>query len=132
MIMERIMHLFSSVENFVDALEKQGFHKVFSDIKTDLETQQKGNNNSVVDKLCELQNDHLWFRQAIEYTLSVLRDRNCNPPYTVLNNCYDLGLGDMGEVCFDEAKNAVKRIYELEREVAKLKMINKELEKKAQ
>lgn len=130
--MERIKHLFSSVENFIEALEKQGPHKVFSDIKTDLETQQKGNNNSVVDKLCELQNDHLWFRQAIEYTLSVLRDRNCNPPYAVLNNCYDLGLGDMGEACFDEAKNAVKRIYELEREVAKLKMINKELGKKAQ
>lgn len=35
--MERIKYLFSSVENFIEALEKQGFHKVFSDIRADLD-----------------------------------------------------------------------------------------------
>lgn len=90
--MERIKHLFSSVENFIEALEMQGFHKVFSDIRTDLDMQDGLCNNSI-DKLCELQHDNTWTEQAV-YNLTVLFSE-----------------------CYDKVRKMQDRINSLENEV---------------
>ena len=91
--MERIKHLFSSVENFVEALEKQGSHKVFSDIRADLDMQDGLRNNSIAYKLCELQHDYTWTEQAV-YNLTILFSE-----------------------CYDKVRKMQDRINSLENEV---------------
>lgn len=115
--MERIKYLFSSVENFVDALEKQGSHKVFSDIKTDLAMQDGLRNNSIADKLCELQHDHTWIKQAV-CNLTVMMDTS-NTKYkpALLIGCNDEDLGALFSECYDKVCKMQDRIYSLENEV---------------
>lgn len=115
--MERIKYLFSSVENFVEALEKQGSHKVFSDIKADLDMQDDLCNNSIADKLCELQNDHTWIRQAV-CNLTVMMDTD-NTKYkpALLIGCNDKDLDALFSECYDKVRKMQRRIKELERQV---------------
>lgn len=91
--MERIEYLPCSVEKFIEALEKQGFHKVFSDIRADLDMQDGLRNNSIAYKPCELQHDHTWTEQAI-----------CN--LTILFS-----------ECYDKVRKMQERIKELEKKV---------------
>lgn len=115
--MERIKYLFSSVENFIEALEKQGFHKVFSDIRTDLDMQDGLCNNSIADKLCELQHDHTWIRQAV-CNLTVMMDTD-NTTYkpALLIGCNDKDLGALFSECYDKVRKMQDRINSLENEV---------------
>ena len=115
--MERIKYLFSSVENFVEALEKQGFHKVFSDIRTDLDMQDGLCNNSSANKLCELQHDHTWIKQAV-CNLTVMMDTD-NTTYkpALLIGCNDKDLGALFSECYDKVRKMQDRIKELERQV---------------
>lgn len=91
--MEIIKYLPCSVEKFIEELEKQGPHKVFSDIRADLDMQDSLCNNSIADKLCELQHDHTWTEQAV-----------CN--LTVLFS-----------ECYDKVRKMQNRINSLENEV---------------
>ena len=115
--MERIKHLFSSVENFVEALEKQGFHKVFSDIRADLDMQDGLCNNSIADKLCELQHDHTWIKQAVCNLTAMTEKDNVGYKPALLIGCNDKELDAMFSDCYDKVRKMQERIKELERQV---------------
>lgn len=115
--MERIKHLFSSVENFVEALEKQGFHKVFSDIRADLDMQDGLCNNSIADKLCELQHDHTWIKQAVCNLTAMMKKENTGYKPALLIGCNDKELDVMFSDCYDKVRKMQERIKELERQV---------------
>lgn len=114
--MERIKHLFSSVENFIEALEMQGFHKVFSDIRTDLDMQDGLCNNSI-DKLCELQHDHTWIKQAVCNLTAMTEKDNVGYKPALLIGCNDKELDAMFSDCYDKVRKMQERIKELERQV---------------
>lgn len=115
--MERIKYLFSSVENFVEALEKQGFHKVFSDIRTDLDMQDGLCNNSIADKLCELQHDHTWIKQAVCNLTAMTEKDNVGYKPALLIGCNDKELDAMFSDCYDKVRKMQDRINSLENEV---------------
>lgn len=115
--MVRIKHLFSSVENFVEALEKQGLHKVFSDIRADLDMQDGLCNNSIADKLCELQHDHTWIKQAVCNLTAMMKKENTGYKPALLIGCNDKELDVMFSDCYDKVRKMQERIKELERQV---------------
>lgn len=115
--MERIKYLFSSVENFIEALEKQGFHKVFSDIRADLDMQDGLCNNSIADKLCELQHDHTWIKQAVCNLTAMMKKENTGYKPALLIGCNDKELDVMFSDCYDKVRKMQERIKELERQV---------------
>ena len=115
--MERIKYLFSSVENFIEALEKQGFHKVFSDIRADLDMQDGLCNNSIADKLCELQHDHTWIKQAVCNLTAMMKKENTGYKPALLIGCNDKELDVMFSECYDKVRKMQERIKELERQV---------------
>lgn len=115
--MERIKHLFSSIENFIEALEKQGFHKVFSDIRADLDMQDGLCNNSIADKLCELQHDHTWIKQAVCNLTAMMKKENTGYKPALLIGCNDKDLGALFSECYDKVRKMQDRINSLENEV---------------
>lgn len=115
--MERIKHLFSSVENFVEALEKQGSHKVFSDIRADLDMQDGLCNNIIADKLCELQHDHTWIKQAVCNLIAMMKKDNVGYKPALLIGCNDKVLDAMFSDCYDKVRKMQDRIISLENEV---------------
>lgn len=115
--MDRIKHLFSSVENFVEALEKQGSHKVFSDINADLDMQDGLCNNSIVDKLCELQHDHTWIKQAVCNLILMMKTDNTKYNPALLIGCNDKDLDALFSGCYDKVRKMQDRINSLENEV---------------
>ena len=115
--MERIKYLFSFVENFVEALEKQGSHKVFSDIKTDLTMQDGLRNNSIADKLCELQNDHTWIKQAVCNLAAMLKKDNIDYKSALLVGCNDKDLDALFSACYEDVRKMQERIKELEKQI---------------
>lgn len=115
--MERIKYLFSSVENFVEALKKQGSHKVFSDIKADLDMQDGLCNNSIADKLCELQHDHTWIKQAVCNLTAMMKKENTGYKPALLIGCNDKDLDTLFSECYDNVRKIQRRIKELEEEV---------------
>lgn len=117
MIMERIKHLFCSFENFIEALEKQVSHKVFSNIKTDLDMQDGLCNNSIADKLCELQHDHTWIKQAVCNLIAMMKKGNTDYKPALLIGCNDRDLSALFSDCYGKVRKMQERIKELERQV---------------
>ena len=70
---------------------------------------------NVVDKLCELQNDHTWAMQAIGSLLFILKQSDDHAP-KVLLNCCDKDMEALLNECFKAARAQSKRIKELEAE----------------
>lgn len=98
-------------------MEIQGFHKVFSDIKADLDKQDGLRNNSIADKLCELQNDHTWIKQAVCNLTAMMKKENTGYKPALLIGCNDKELNAMFSGCYDKVRKMQERIKELERQV---------------
>ena len=71
--------------------------------------------DNLVDKLCELQNDHTWAMQAIGNLLFILKQSDDRAP-KVLLNCCDKDMEALFNECFKAARAQAKRIKELEAE----------------
>ena len=69
--------------------------------------------NSIANKMCELQHDHSWTIHAMANLLLWLGNPKDRKP-SVLLDVYDENLRDLFETCFDEADRLNKRISELE------------------
>ena len=69
--------------------------------------------NSIANKMCELQHDHSWTIHAMANLLLWLRNPKDRKP-SVLLDVYDENLRGLFETCFDEADRLNKRISELE------------------
>ena len=117
MIMERTKYSSCSVGDFIDALLKQGPHKIYSDIKADLDMQDSLCNNSVADKLCELQHDHTWIMQAVCNLIVMMNTDNTKYKPTLLIGCNDKDLGALFSECYDKVRKMQDRINSLENEV---------------
>ena len=74
---------------------------------------EKLESNNIVDKLCELQNDHTWVMQAMGNLLFILRQSDDRAP-KVLLNCCDKDMEALSNECFKAARAQSKRIKELE------------------
>ena len=79
----------------------------------------KINERSIADKLCDLQNDHVWFKQAMINMLSVMRGKSQSP--AILIQCCDRDVDALFEVCFKEIEKKMRMIDELESEVKRLR-----------
>lgn len=69
--------------------------------------------NSIANKMCELQHDHSWTIHAMANLLLWLRNPKGMKP-SVLLDVHDENLRGLFETCFDEADRLNKRISELE------------------
>lgn len=121
--MERLKTLFSSVDNFKRAIELQGVDDVFSDIKKDLSLLEDRMGYGIADKLCELQHDHTWVRQAFGNLLRMFTETTFKP--AVMLGCYDSDLENLFSTVYDEALDMQKRIKELENEIEIIKELKK-------
>lgn len=74
---------------------------------------EKLESNNIVDKLCELQNDHTWVMQAMVDLLSILRQTDDLCPKVLLNS-FDNSMEMLFNECFKVARAQAKRIKELE------------------
>lgn len=73
-------------------------------------------NNSIANKMCELQHDHLWTIHAMANLLLWLKNPKDRKP-SVLLDVNDENLQDLFKACFDEAIRINSRISELEGKV---------------
>ena len=115
--MERTKYSSCSVGDFVDALLKQGPNKIYSAIKADLDMQDSLCNNSIADKLCELQHDHTWIKQAVCNLTAMMKKENTGYKPALLIGCNDKELDAMFSDCYDKVRKMQERIKELERQV---------------
>ena len=101
--------------------EESGEDKsIIGDIKRRINTiEGKINERSIADKLCDLQNDHVWFKQAMINMLSVIRGKSQSP--AILIQCCDRDIEALFEVCFKEIEKKIRMIDELESEVNRLR-----------
>ena len=79
----------------------------------------KINGRSIADNLCDLQNDHIWLKQAMTNMLSAMRGK-FQPP-AILIQCCDRDIEELVEACFKEIEKKMRMIDELESEVKRLK-----------
>ncbi len=119
--MERIKEYLSSVDRFKSAINHQGLHKVFDDLKTDLSLMENSNRSGLADKLCQLQNDHTWIMQALANILLMCKGDKTSYHPAILLGCYDKNLEKMNEAVYHAVLYMQKLIKELEEENKKLK-----------
>ena len=74
---------------------------------------------SIADKLCDLQNDHVWLKQAMTNMLSIMCGKSKSP--VILVQCCDRDIKALFDVCFKEIEKKMRMIDELESEVKRLK-----------
>lgn len=75
------------------------------------------NDGNIVDKLLELQNDHVWIKQAVGNLATMLRIGNTDYKPAILIGCSDNSLDAMFEDCYDLIRKMQKRIKELEEQL---------------
>ena len=75
--------------------------------------------NSIADKLCELQYDNTWIRQAMNNLFTMLVNVNFTP--AIMLGCHDEGLDSLFENSYERVRAMQERIKELEEENKKLK-----------
>lgn len=75
------------------------------------------NDGNIVDKLLELQNDHVWIKQAVGNLATMLRIGNTDYKPAILIGCSDNSLDAIFEDCYDLIRKMQKRIKELEEQL---------------
>ena len=112
-----IQYVQSCVEEHADDSGED--KSTIGEIKRRINTiEEKINERSVVDKICELQNDHVWLKQAMTNMLSVMCGNPKSP--AILIQCYDRDIEALFDVCFKEIEKKMRMIDELESEVKRL------------
>lgn len=82
----------------------------------DLETHHDGGNN-IADKLCELQHDHTWIKQAVCNLTAMMKKENTGYKPALLIGCNDKDLDALFSACYEDVRKMQERIKELERQV---------------
>ena len=72
----------------------------------------------IVEKLCELQNDHTWICQAVSNLITMMTKTDFKP--AILESCYDKQLEILFSAAHKQIRDTQKRIGELEEENKKL------------
>lgn len=79
--------------------------------------EHRNGGNSIADKLCKLQNDHTWIKQAVGNLVAMLRTGNTDYKPAILIGCSDDSLNAMFEDCYDSIRKMQKRIKESEEQI---------------
>lgn len=69
------------------------------------------------NKLCELQHDHTWIKQAVCNLTAMMKKENTNYKPALLIDCNDKELDAMFSACYDKVRKMQERIKELEKQV---------------
>lgn len=93
---------------------KESYDKLCMELKT-------YNDGNIVDKLLELQNDHVWIKQAVGNLATMLRIGNTDYKPAILIGCSDDSLDAMFEDCYDSVRKMQKRIKELKEQLRMMK-----------
>lgn len=83
--------------------------------------EHRNGGNSIADKLCKLQSDHTWIKQAVGNLVAMLRTGNTDYKPAILIGCSDDSLGAMFEDCYDLICKMQKRIKELKEQLRSMK-----------
>lgn len=69
------------------------------------------------NKLCELQHDHTWIKQAVCNLIAMMKKGNTDYEPALLLGCNDEALGALFSDCYGKVRKMQERIKELERQV---------------
>lgn len=69
------------------------------------------------NKLCELQHDHTWIKQAVCNLTAMMKKDNTDYKPALLIGCNDKDLDALFSECYDNVRKMQRRIKELEEEV---------------
>lgn len=69
------------------------------------------------NKLCELQHDHTWIKQAVCNLTAMMKKDNTDYKPALLIGCNDKDLDTLFSECYDNVRKMQRRIKELEEEV---------------
>lgn len=69
------------------------------------------------NKLCELQHDHTWIKQAVCNLMAMMKKENTDYKPALLVGCNDEDLDALFSSCYDKVRKMQERIKELERQV---------------
>lgn len=75
-------------------------------------TEENGGN-----KLCELQHDHTWIKQAVCNLTAMMKKGNTDYKPALLVGCNDKDLDALFSACYEDVRKMQERIKELERQV---------------
>ena len=69
------------------------------------------------NKLCELQHDHTWIKQAVFNLMAMMKKGNTDYKPALLIGCNDRDLAALCSACYEDVRKMQERIKELERQV---------------
>ena len=69
------------------------------------------------NKLCELQHDHTWIKQAVFNLMAMMKKGNTDYKPALLIGCNDRDLAALFSACYEDVRKMQERIKELERQV---------------
>lgn len=75
-------------------------------------TEENGGN-----KLCELQHDHTWIKQAVFNLMAMMKKGNTDYKPALLIGCNDRDLAALFSACYDKVRKMQEHIKELEKQV---------------
>ena len=72
---------------------------------------------NIANKLCELQHDHTWIKQAVCNLTAMMKKGNTDYKPALLIGCNDEDLDALFSACYEDVRKMQERIKELERQV---------------
>jgi len=86
----------------------------YGELCNDLQVYTKENSDN---KLCELQHDHTWIKQAVFNLMAMMKKGNTDYKPALLIGCNDRDLVALFSACYEDVRKMQERIKELERQV---------------
>lgn len=72
---------------------------------------------NIGNKLCDLQHDHTWIKQAVCNLTAMMKNENTGYKPALLIGCNDEGLNAMFSACYDKVRKMQEHIKELEKQI---------------
>lgn len=69
------------------------------------------------NKLCELQHDHTWIKQAVCNLTAMMKKENTDYKSALLVGCNDEDLDALFSACYEDVRKMQERIKELEKQI---------------
>lgn len=73
--------------------------------------------SNIADKLCDLQHDHTWIKQAVCNMIAMMKKGNTGYKPALLIGCNDRDLAALFSDCYGNVRKMQERIKELEKQV---------------
>lgn len=73
--------------------------------------------SNIADKLCDLQHDHTWIKQAVCNMIAMMKKENASYKPALLIGCNDRDLAALFSDCYGNVRKMQERVKELEKQV---------------